>query len=158
MDKYVEFDRKLPIPVGSIDLGKEADRLGIRYFLPSMSSLHLGTRAPLVPKSAIRKVQTDGFNMHGFSDFNYTGDEPECYVVPDPATLIQCPWDTEIGWLSCFLYHKNQPSEQCPRRTLIKHLNIMKERGYLMKVRWGCDRGLGWQGREGGGGAGTWSQ
>ena len=127
------FDGPLPLPVGSIDLEERASTLGIRFFLSSVTSLDVGTRAPLIPASAIRKVQTSGHNVHGFLDFNYLGNQPECYALPDPRSLIQCPWNKELGWLACFLFYKNKPSEQCPRRCLVKQIQRAKEKGLKFK-------------------------
>ncbi len=90
----------IPVPIGDIDLENRAKDLGIKYFIPSVYSLNVGIKGPLVPVSAIRRVQQRGVNMHGWGNFGNGGTDPENYCVPDPTTLIQLPWKPEFGWLA----------------------------------------------------------
>ncbi len=94
------YENDLPLPMPDIDLEKKADELGIKYFIPTVCSLNLGLRGPIVPKEVIRRVQMNGYNMCGIGDFGFGCHEPECYMVPDPTTLIQLPWKPEFGWLA----------------------------------------------------------
>ena len=90
----------LPLPIGSIDLETRAKELGIKYFLPTVYTLNSSVKGPIVPVSAIKKVQQYGFHLHGFLDYNTGGSMPECFMLPDPRTLIQLPWKPEFGWLA----------------------------------------------------------
>ena len=43
------------------------------------------------------------------------------FAIPDPNSLIQLPWNKEIGWLASDLYMDGKPVEASPR--IIKHMN-----------------------------------
>ena len=61
-----DYTQHLPIDVDPSDnLHDKATALGIKYFMPVVSSLHVGDRGPLVPASAIWQTQRQGANMHG---------------------------------------------------------------------------------------------
>ena len=102
--------------------------------MPCVSSLHIGVKSPLVPTSAIRRTQQHGNNVHGFLDFLYGTNEPECYMVPDPRSYIRCPWRMDVGWLSCFLYFRGDPSPYCPRRALVRQIKRAEKMGYRLMV------------------------
>ena len=90
----------IPVPIGDIDLEKKAKELGIKFFIPTVASLGMGLKGVMVPASAIRRIQQTGFKLHGFGDFAFGASEPECYMIPDPKTLIQLPWKPECAWLA----------------------------------------------------------
>ena len=95
----VGFDT-LPLPIGDLDLEKKAEQLGIKYFLPCVSTLTGSIRSDLVPRSAARQLQTRGFASMVLGVYGVDAFDPEIQCVPDPTTLIQLPWDPEIGWLA----------------------------------------------------------
>ena len=90
----------LPLPVGDIDLGQKAEELGLKYFLPSVTTLTGSLRSDIVPRSAARQLQTRGFASMALGVYGVDGCDPEIQCVPDPKTLIQLPWDPEIGWIA----------------------------------------------------------
>jgi len=100
---FTDFDpdqQSLPLPLGDIDLEKRAEKLGIRYFLVSYSTLNTDSRASVIPKRSIRDVQRNGCGVPAAMFFKADGADPEMKIVPDARTLIQLPWKREFGWLS----------------------------------------------------------
>ena len=95
-----EDEPSLPLPIGDIDLEKKAEELGIKYFLVSYTPLNSDSRVSVIPKRAIRQVQQSGCGIPAAMFFNADGADPEMYLLPDPATLIQLPWRPEYGWVN----------------------------------------------------------
>ena len=81
-------------------------------------------RAKLVPTRAISEMQKTGAGFGGFAtylDLDY--DSPDMFAVPDPDSLIQLPWQQEIGWLAADLVINNKPMDQCPRVMLKQQIS-----------------------------------
>ena len=83
------------------DLAKVAKDKGIAYFLISFVDLFGVLRAKLVPAAAIGDMQRDGAGFAGFAAWlDMTPADPDMFGSPDPSSLIQLPWQPEIGWLA----------------------------------------------------------
>lgn len=86
------------------DLSKIAKDKGIEYFLISFVDLFGVLRAKLVPARAIKEMQSEGAGFAGFAAWlDMTPAHPDMFGVPDPDSLIQIPWQPEIGWLAADL-------------------------------------------------------
>jgi glutamate---methylamine ligase len=117
------------------DLRLLADRQGIRYFLISFVDLFGVLRAKLVPAAAIGQMQRDGAAFAGFAThLDLTPADPDMFAMPDPASLIQLPWKTEIGWLAADLHINGKPVEHAPRRVLKRQLAAAEAEGYRLKT------------------------
>ena len=122
------------------DLSKIARQKKIKYFLVSFVDLFGIQRAKLVPTRAISEMQKTGAGFGGFAtylDLDY--DAPDMFAVPDPDSLIQLPWQQEVGWLAADLVIENKPMDQCPRVMLKKQINKLKESGYYMYTGVECE-------------------
>jgi len=103
----------------AVDLSKEAKSRGIRYFLISFVDLFGNLRAKLVPARAIGDMQKEGAGFAGFAAWlDMTPAHPDMFGVPDPDSLIQLPWQPEIGWLASDLYMDGKPVAASPRVAL----------------------------------------
>ena len=89
-----------PPPAPEQDLAKRGEALGIKYFLVSYAPLNTDSRVAVVPRRAIVDVQRGGCGVPAAMFFHADGADPEMYVLPDPASLIQLPWKPEYGWLA----------------------------------------------------------
>jgi glutamine synthetase type III len=117
------------------DLGLLADRQGIRYFLISFVDLFGVLRAKLVPAAAIGQMQRDGAAFAGFAThLDFTPADPDMFAMPDPASLIQLPWKTEIGWLAADLHINGKPVAHAPRHVLKRQLAAAEAEGYRLKT------------------------
>ena len=101
------------------DLSKIAKDRKIRYFLISFVDLFGVLRAKLVPARAIGDMQKDGAGFAGFAAWlDMTPADPDMFAVPDPDSLIQIPWQPEVGWLAADLWMDGKEVEASPRVAL----------------------------------------
>jgi len=122
------------------DLSKIAHQKKIKYFLISFVDLFGIQRAKLVPTRAISEMQKTGAGFGGFAtylDLDY--DAPDMFALPDPDSLIQLPWQQEVGWLAADLVINGQPMEQCPRVMLKKQISKLKDSDLYMHSGVECE-------------------
>ena len=101
------------------DLAKFAKDKGVKYFMISYTDLFGGQRAKLVPAEAIADMQEDGAGFAGFATWlDLTPAHPDMLAVPDPASVIQLPWQRDVAWVAanCVMDGKDLP--QAPRNVL----------------------------------------
>jgi len=123
-----------------IDLTGIAKERGIEYFLVSFVDLFGVLRSKLVPASAIRQMQEDGAGFAGFATWlDLTPAHPDMFGIPDPESLIQIPWQPEIGWLASDLYMSDKPVEASPRIALKRQLKKAEAKGLRMKTGVECE-------------------
>ncbi len=122
------------------DLAAIAKQKGIKYFLVSFVDLFGTLRAKLVPASAIAGMQADGAGFAGFAAWlDMTPADPDMFGRPDPASLIQLPWNPEIGWLASDLWMDGKEVEASPRVVLKRQLAIAQKAGLRMKTGVECE-------------------
>ena len=108
-------------------LEKIAKQKKIKYFLVTFVDLFGVQRAKLVPTRAIGEMQKTGAGFGGFAthlDLSFS--EPDMFALPDPDSLIQLPWQPDVGWLASDLVMNDKFMDQCPRVILknqIEHLD-----------------------------------
>lgn len=124
----------------SANLEKIAKDQGIKYFLISFVDLFGNLRAKLVPARAIGGMQKDGAGFAGFAAWlDMTPAHPDMFGVPDPDSLIQLPWQPEIGWLASDLWMDGKEVEASPRVALKRQLARATKKGYRMKTGVECE-------------------
>ncbi len=122
------------------DLSKIAKAKGIEYFLISFVDLFGVLRAKLVPARAIKGMQQEGAGFAGFAAWlDMTPAHPDMFGVPDPDSLIQIPWQPEIGWLAADLWMDGKEVEASPRVALKKQLKAAEAKGYRVKTGVECE-------------------
>jgi glutamine synthetase type III len=122
------------------DLSQVAKTKGIKYFLISFVDLFGNLRAKLVPAGAIKGMQKDGAGFAGFAAWlDMTPADPDMFGVPDPDSLIQLPWNREIGWLAADLWMNGAEVEASPRIILKRQIATAKKAGYRMKTGVECE-------------------
>ena len=118
----------------SIDLVKTAKEKGIRYFLISFVDLFGVARAKLVPARAIGEMAEEGAGFAGFAAWlDMTPAYPDMLAKPDANSLIQLPWNREVGWLAADLWMDGKEVAQAPRNVLRKLIAQAKSKGYQLK-------------------------
>ncbi|MDA9604416.1 type III glutamate--ammonia ligase, partial [Candidatus Pelagibacter sp.] len=109
------------------NLSKIAKVKKIKYFLISFVDLFGVLRSKLVPTEAINEMQKNGAGFAGFATWlDMTPADTDMFAIPDPDSLIQLPWNKEVGWLASDLWMGGQPVKASPRVMLkeqIKKLN-----------------------------------
>jgi glutamine synthetase len=117
------------------DLAKIARDKKIAYFLISFVDLFGVLRAKLVPAAAIGPMQRDGATFAGFAThLDLTPADPDVFAIPDPETLIQLPWQPELGWLAADPYINGQPIDHAPRIVLKRQIAAAATSGHRMKT------------------------
>ena len=107
------------IGTNQVDL-EAAKEKGIRYFLISFTDLFGVVRSKLVPAAAIAGMQKNGAGFAGFATWlDMSPADSDMFAFPDPDSLIQLPWNKEVGWLSSDLWMNGKPVEASPRVTII---------------------------------------
>ena len=122
------------------DLGQIAKQKGIKYFLVSFVDLFGTLRAKLVPAAAISDMQANGAGFAGFAAWlDMTPAFPDMFALPDPDSLIQLPWEKEIGWVASDLWMDGKPVDASPRVVLKRQLERADESGLRMKTGVECE-------------------
>ena len=87
------------------NLFKIAKQKKIKYFLISFVDLFGVLRSKLVPVHAIKEMQTAGAGFAGFAAWlDMSPADSDMFGIPDPDSLIQLPWNKEVGWLASDLW------------------------------------------------------
>ena len=97
------------------DLAAVAKKDGIKYFLISFVDLFGVLRAKLVPAAAIGEMQKAGAGFAGFATWlDMTPGRSRHVRDPRPGSLIQLPWQPEVGWLAADLWMDGKEVESAP--------------------------------------------
>ena len=126
-------------------LEKIAKQKKIKYFLVTFVDFFGVQRAKLVPTRAIGEMQKTGAGFGGFAthlDLSFS--EPDMFALPDPDSLIQLPWQPDVGWLASDLIMNNEFMDQCPRVILKNQINQLsnEEKVNYMKMIGSDETGL----------------
>ncbi len=122
------------------NLSKIAKAKKIKYFLISFVDLFGVLRSKLVPAQAIGDMQKDGAGFAGFATWlDMTPADSDMFGVPDPDSLIQLPWNKEIGWLASDLYMDGKPVKASPRIMLKEQIKKLSQKKLQMKSGVECE-------------------
>jgi len=122
------------------NLFKIAKKRKIKYFLISFVDLFGVLRSKLVPTHAIKEMQKSGAGFAGFAAWlDMTPADADMFAIPDPDSLIQLPWNKEVGWLASDLWMNGKPVEASPRVMLKKQIKELSEYGLTMKTGVECE-------------------
>src|SRR5262249_5858201 len=120
--------------------GEIARQKGIRYFLIAFVDLFGIMRAKIVPASAIDAVAQAGAGFAGFATwFDMTPADPDILVMPEPDSLMQLPWKSEVAWITGDLVMAGKPVEQNPRQVLKRVVATAAAEGYELKSGVECE-------------------
>ncbi len=122
------------------NLSQIAKQKKIKYFLISFVDLFGVLRSKLVPAQAIAEMQKNGAGFAGFATWlDMTPADSDMFAIPDPDSLIQLPWNKEIGWLASDLYMDGKPVEASPRVMLKNQIQKLKAKKLQMKSGVECE-------------------
>lgn len=122
------------------DLAAIAKARNIKYFLISFVDLFGQLRAKLVPARAIKAMQKNGAGFAGFAAWlDITPAQPDMFAIPDPDSLIQLPWKTEVAWLASDLWMDGAPVEASPRVALKRQLEAASNKDMRIKTGVECE-------------------
>ena len=122
------------------NLFKIAKTKKIKYFLISFVDLFGVLRSKLVPAHAIKEMQTAGAGFAGFAAWlDMTPADSDMFAIPDPDSLIQLPWNKEVGWLASDLWMNGKPVDASPRVMLKNQIKKLSKQGLTMKSGVECE-------------------
>ncbi|WP_440924998.1 type III glutamate--ammonia ligase [Candidatus Pelagibacter sp.] len=122
------------------NLFKIAKQKKIKYFLISFVDLFGVLRSKLVPVHAIKEMQTTGAGFAGFAAWlDMSPADSDMFGIPDPESLIQLPWNKEVGWLASDLWMDGKPVEASPRVMLKNQIKKLKKKNLTMKSGVECE-------------------
>ena len=122
------------------NLFKIAKQKKIKYFLISFVDLFGVLRSKLVPAHAIKEMQTAGAGFAGFAAWlDMSPADSDMFGIPDPDSLIQLPWNKEVGWLASDLWMNGKPVEASPRVMLKSQIKKLKKQNLTMKSGVECE-------------------
>ena len=122
------------------NLFKIAKEKKIKYFLISFVDLFGVLRSKLVPAHAIKEMQETGAGFAGFAAWlDMTPADSDMFGIPDPDSLIQLPWNKEVGWLASDLWMNGKPVDASPRVMLKKQIQKLSKQGLTMKSGVECE-------------------
>ncbi len=122
------------------NLFKIAKQKKIKYFLISFVDLFGVLRSKLVPAHAIKEMQTAGAGFAGFAAWlDMSPADSDMFGIPDPDSLIQLPWNKEVGWLASDLWMNGKPVEASPRIMLKNQIKKLKKLNLTMKSGVECE-------------------
>jgi len=122
------------------NLFKIAKQKKIKYFLISFVDLFGVLRSKLVPAHAIKEMQGAGAGFAGFAAWlDMSPADSDMFGIPDPDSLIQLPWNKEVGWLASDLWMNGKPVDASPRVMLKKQIKKLKEQNLTMKSGVECE-------------------
>ena len=122
------------------NLFKIAKAKKIKYFLISFVDLFGVLRSKLVPAHAIKEMQKSGAGFAGFAAWlDMSPADADMFAKPDPDSLIQLPWNKEVGWLASDLWMNGKPVEASPRVMLKKQIKELSKKNFTMKSGVECE-------------------
>ena len=85
-------------------------------------------------------MQRDGAGFAGFATWlDMTPADSDMFAIPDPESLIQLPWNKEVGWLASDLWMDGKQVEASPRVMLKKQIDILSRDKLTMKSGVECE-------------------
>ena len=124
----------------SKNLSSIAKTKKIKYFLISFVDLFGVLRSKLVPARAINEMQKNGAGFAGFATWlDMTPADTDMFAIPDPNSLIQLPWNKEVGWLASDLWMGGKPVKASPRIMLKKQVEMLSKKNLNMKSGVECE-------------------
>ena len=124
----------------SKNLSKIAKQKKIKYFLISFVDLFGVLRSKLVPAQAISEMQKNGAGFAGFATWlDMTPADTDMFAIPDPNSLIQLPWNKEVGWLASDLWMGGKTVKASPRVMLKNQIKQLSKKNLKMKSGVECE-------------------
>ena len=124
----------------SKNLAQIAKTKRIKYFLISFVDLFGVLRSKLVPARAIAEMQENGAGFAGFATWlDMTPADTDMFAIPDPDSLIQLPWNKEVGWLASDLWMGGKPVNASPRIMLKNQIKNLSRKYLEMKSGVECE-------------------
>ena len=85
-------------------------------------------------------MQKNGAGFAGFATWlDMSPADTDMFAIPDADSLIQLPWNKEVGWLSSDLWMNGKPVKASPRVILKNQINMLSKKNLNMKSGVECE-------------------
>ena len=85
-------------------------------------------------------MQKTGAGFAGFATWlDMTPADSDMFAIPDPDSLIQLPWNKEVGWLASDLWMNGKPVKASPRVMLKNQIDKFSKKNLEMKSGVECE-------------------
>ena len=122
------------------NLANIAKQKKIKYFLISYVDFFGVLRSKLVPTQSIKDMQKEGAGFAGFATYlDMSPADPDMVAIPDPSSLIQIPWQSDVAWLAGDLWMDGKPVEASPRVMLKNQINKLAKKGMYLSSGVECE-------------------
>jgi glutamine synthetase len=118
-----------------------ADRLadqGVEYVVGGWIDVMGRSKSKIVPIAHLANLLagSERYTPRGMGDLGQmTPNEDECVAVPDPSTLLVCPWDRRWAWMAADLWFGgSEPFALCPRSILKRQLDLAADDGMVFNL------------------------
>lgn len=127
------MDTIKPVDLAHRDLSTRLESEGVDYVIGGWIDVQGRSKSKIVPIAHLPNLLagSERYTPRGMGDLGQmTPTEDECVALPDPATLIVCPWDTRWAWMAADLWFGGtEPFALCPRSILKRQLGLAAEQG-----------------------------
>ncbi len=110
---------------------------GVEFLYSTYVDIHGVPKAKTTPLSALEKMAhgSELFTVGAMEGMGLVGpQEDECAAVPDLDTLIQCPWDSRLGYFFGDLYYHGSPYPHDSRQILKRQLARATDLGFTFNL------------------------
>lgn len=132
------MDTVNPIDPSHEELAKSLAAQGVEYAIGGWIDVAGRSKSKVVPISHLAHLLagSERYTPRGMGDLGHmTPDEDECVAMPDPATLLVCPWDKRWVWMAAdLLFGGTEPFALCPRSILKKQLDLANKDGLTFNL------------------------
>jgi len=134
MGATATFKPSPPVPKDA-NLADVARERGIEFFLVAFVDVKGVLRSKMVPAEAIGQIQRDGAGFAPFAAWlDFGPDAADMVAKPDPSTLIQVPFQPEIGFVIGDCEIEGKKVEDSPRWVLKAQIEKAAASGYELRT------------------------
>jgi glutamine synthetase len=111
---------------------------GVEYVLGGWIDVAGRSKSKVVPIAHLPNLLagSERYTPRGMGDLGHmTPNEDECVAMPDPSTLLVCPWDRRWAWMAAdLMYGGSEPFALCPRSILKRQLALAADEGIVFNL------------------------
>jgi glutamine synthetase len=111
---------------------------GVQYALGGWIDITGRSKSKVVPIGQLANLLagSERYTPRGMGDLGVmTPTEDECVAMPDPATLVVCPWDRRVAWMAAdLLYGGTEPFALCTRSILKRQVAVAAAEGLVFNL------------------------
>ncbi len=113
-------------------LQKQLESKGVKYALASYVDVHGVSKSKMVPITHLNRMMGGSELCTGAALDGVPQDisDEEISPIPDPASVIVCPWRPDVAWFASDLYCEGKKFEPCSRQIFKRVLSDAKDMGY----------------------------